>query len=105
MSLALPVHWEVARRAGGAGWILLIAAAWLAAVGLELSGVAHALHHHTIYHSGQIIAGGLGLLGAWQVMTAAMMLPGTLPALVRIERPAAQLIFIATYAAAWTAGL
>lgn len=104
MSLVLPIPGEVpSRRAAAAGWILLIAAAWIAAWWLEVTGVAHVLHHHTIYHSGQIVAGGLALLGAWQVMTAAMMLPGTLPAVARIERPAAQLTFIATYAAAWTA--
>jgi predicted metal-binding membrane protein len=80
----------------------VIAAAWVAAYAMEVSGAAHILHHHTIYHSGQIVAGGLALLVAWQVMTVAMMLPGTLPALLRISRPAAQLAFMATYAAAWT---
>jgi predicted metal-binding membrane protein len=84
-------------------WLSVIGIAWIAAYSLEASGVAHLLHHHTIYHSGQIVAGGLALLGAWQVMTAAMMLPGALPAVLRIERPAAQLAFIAVYGAAWTA--
>ncbi len=83
-------------------WFGVIAIAWMAAYWLEISGGAHVLHHHTIYHSGQILAGGLALLAAWQVMTAAMMLPGTLPAVLRISRPAAQLVFIATYAVAWT---
>ena len=80
----------------------MIAAAWIAAYWLEVSGTAHLLHHHTIFHSGQILAGGLALLGAWQVMTVAMMLPGELPAALRIPRPAAQLAFIAAYAVAWT---
>ncbi len=83
-------------------WLGVIGAAWMAAYWLEVSGAAHLLHHHTIYHSGQIVAGGLALLGVWQVMTAAMMLPGALPAVLRISQPAAQLVFIATYAVAWT---
>jgi predicted metal-binding membrane protein len=83
-------------------WLGVVAVAWMAVYWLEVSGAAHFLHHHTIYHSGQILAGGLALLGAWQVMTAAMMLPGTLPAVLRISRARAQIVFIATYALAWT---
>jgi predicted metal-binding membrane protein len=83
-------------------WPGIIAAAWIGAYWLELSGAAHVLHHHTIYHSGHILAGGLALLGVWQVMTAAMMLPGTLPALLEISHVRAQLVFTAIYAAAWT---
>jgi len=101
---------HVAARDRGAGrlepdfllWLGAIALAWTAAYWLEVSGTAHLLHHHTIYHSGQILTGGLALLAAWQVMTAAMMLPGALPAVLRIGRAAAQLIFLAVYAAAWT---
>lgn len=80
----------------------VISVAWIVAYWLEASGAAHLLHHHTIYHSGQIVTGGLALLAVWQVMTAAMMLPGALPAMLRISQPAAQLAFIATYAVAWT---
>jgi predicted metal-binding membrane protein len=88
-------------------WLGVIGAAWIAAYWLEVSGMAHLLHHHTIYHSGRILAGGVALLGVWQVMTAAMMLPGALPAVRRIGRasssPAgAELVFLAVYAAAWT---
>jgi len=83
-------------------WFGVIAAAWMTAYWLEVNGVAHALHHHTIYHSGQIVAGGLALLAVWQVMTAAMMLPGTLPVVLRISSTPARLVFIATYVAAWT---
>lgn len=83
-------------------WPGVIAAAWIAAYCLEVSGAAHVLHHHTIYHSGHILAGGLELLGVWQVMTAAMMLPGALPTLLDISHGRARLVFIATYAAAWT---
>jgi len=74
--------------------------AWMAATWLELTGTAHVLHHHTIFHSGHIVMGGLALLGAWQVMTAAMMLPGALPA---VRRSGARLQFVATYFVAWTA--
>ena len=84
-------------------WVAAIAAAWIAAWWLELSGVAHQLHHHTIYHSGQIALGGLALLAAWQVMTAAMMLPGALLALHRVANASGQLVFLATYFGAWTA--
>ena len=83
-------------------WLGVIGAAWIAAYWLEVSGAAHLLHHHTIYHSGQIVAGGLALLSVWQVMTAAMMLPVALPAVLRISPRTAQLVFIATYAATWT---
>ncbi len=83
-------------------WLGVIAAAWMAALWLEASGTAHLLHHHTIYHSGHLLLGGLALLGAWQVMTAAMMLPGTLPALLAIGRRNGQLTFLLVYALAWT---
>ena len=84
-------------------WLAAIAAAWIAAWWLEASGVAHQLHHHTIYHSGQIALGGLALLTAWQVMTAAMMLPGALPALHRVANASGQAVFLTTYFGAWTA--
>jgi predicted metal-binding membrane protein len=101
---------HVAARGRGAGrvqpelllWLAAIAVAWMAAYWLEVSGAAHLLHHHTIYHSGQILAGGLGLLAAWQVMTVAMMLPGTLPAVLHIGRARRQMVFLAVYALAWT---
>lgn len=102
---------QVAAGARGVGriqpdvivWLAAIGVAWVAAYWLEVSGAAHLLHHHTIYHSGQILVGGLALLGAWQVMTAAMMLPGALPAVLRVSPGRAQLVFIVAYAAAWTA--
>jgi predicted metal-binding membrane protein len=103
------VEWSKRRRGGARRlqaevvvWPGVIAAAWIAAYWLEVSGGAHVLHHHTIYHSGHILAGGLALLGVWQVMTAAMMLPGTLPAVLGFSRVSAQLVFLATYAIAWT---
>jgi predicted metal-binding membrane protein len=100
----------LAARGQGAGrlqpdllvWLGVIAAAWTAAYWLEVSGTAHILHHHTIYHSGRVVAGGLALLGTWQVMTAAMMLPGALPAVRRIAPATAQVIFLGVYFVAWT---
>jgi predicted metal-binding membrane protein len=83
-------------------WLGIIAGAWIAAYWLEVSGTAHLLHHHTIYHSGRILVGGLALVAIWQVMTAAMMLPGALPAVRRLAPVAAQVIFLGTYFAAWT---
>lgn len=74
----------------------------MVALWLEVGGAAHLLHHHTIYHSGQILLGGVALLGAWQVMTAAMMLPGALPAVLRVSSLHARFTFLAVYAAAWT---
>jgi predicted metal-binding membrane protein len=84
-------------------WLGAIAAAWAAAYWLEASGVSHVLHHHTIFHSGQIATGGLALLGAWQVMTAAMMLPGALPAVRRVGSQHRLVIVLVEYFAAWTA--
>jgi predicted metal-binding membrane protein len=77
-------------------------AAWSASYWFEVSGAAHLLHHHTIYQSGQILTGGLALIGVWLVMTAAMMLPGALPVVIRMPSASDQLTFIATYALAWT---
>jgi predicted metal-binding membrane protein len=106
--MGLPAQVAARGRSGGRvqpelfGWLGAIALAWIAACWLEASGVAHLLHHHTIYHSGQILAGGLGLLAAWQVMTLAMMLPGTLPAVLHAGRASSQLVFLGVYAVAWT---
>ena len=102
---------QVAARARGSEplqldvvvWSGAVAGAWIVAYWLETSGAAHVLHHHTIFHSGQVLAGGLALLGVWQVMTAAMMLPGALPVVLRISPTPGRLVFVGTYAAAWTA--
>ena len=65
-----------------------IAAAWAVSAWAELSGAAVQFHHHTLYESGRPLwVSGLIVLASWQVMTAAMMLPSSLP-------------FIRTYAAA-----
>jgi predicted metal-binding membrane protein len=82
----------------------------------ELSGAAVALHHHTLYHD--VANHGLPLwsavlqvAGAWQFMTAAMMLPSSLP-MIRLymitARPApawrrSLFLFLVAYFAVWTA--
>ena len=56
-----------------------IACAWAVCVWAELSGAAVQFHHHTLYESGRPLwLGALMVLAAWQVMTAAMMLPSSL---------------------------
>jgi len=57
----------------------VIGAAWVVAIGAEMSGVAGQVHHHALYESGRPFwLAALILIGAWQVMTAAMMLPSSL---------------------------
>ena len=86
-----------------------IAAAWLLAVGAQLTGEATLLHHHTLIEGGAPlwIALALFLLG-WQVMIAAMMLPASLPSIGAFSAAAprrrrhALAGFLATYALAWS---
>ena len=57
-----------------------IAVAWVAAVAAEVTGVAGSVHHDSLLESGPAFGPALLLLPlAWQVMTAAMMLPSSLP--------------------------
>jgi predicted metal-binding membrane protein len=89
-----------------------IAAAWAIAAWAELSGTAAQLHHHAIYESGRPFwIGALIVLAAWQVMTAAMMLPSSL-GFIRLyavtaarapEFPLALGLFLGGYFAVWTA--
>jgi predicted metal-binding membrane protein len=87
-----------------------IAAAWVLAVGAQLTGEAVLLHHHALIEGGAPlwIALALFLLG-WQVMIAAMMLPASLPsigafssAVHRARRRHALAAFLSTYALAWS---
>jgi predicted metal-binding membrane protein len=89
-----------------------IGVAWAAALSAELGGLAEAFHHDSLLEGGP--AFGLALLlflVAWQVMTAAMMLPSSLP-LVRMftaasahapDRGAALAAFLGGYALVWSA--
>ena len=54
-------------------------AAWAVCVWAELAGVSTQLHHDALYHSGRPFwLAALIVTGAWQFMTAAMMLPSSL---------------------------
>jgi predicted metal-binding membrane protein len=92
--------------------VAAIAVAWVAAVAAEVSGVAGSVHHDSLLESGPAFGPALLLfLLAWQVMTAAMMLPSSLP-LVRMYmaasahapgRRAALVAFLGGYALVWSA--
>jgi predicted metal-binding membrane protein len=92
--------------------LLGIVAAWAVAVAAEVSGIAGSLHHDSLLEGGPAFGPALLLfLASWQVMTAAMMLPSSLP-LVRMfnaasahvpGRRAAQGAFLGGYALVWSA--
>ena len=89
-----------------------IAIAWALAIAAQAAGDAPKLHHDALIHSSLPRIAALGLfLVAWQAMTAAMMLPSSLP-LVRLFARAsasqpqpgrAMAAFLGGYAAVWTA--
>jgi predicted metal-binding membrane protein len=88
-----------------------VAAAWAAAIAAQASGAASVVHHDDVLADGAPSAGGVLLfLCGWQVMTAAMMLPSSLP-LVRMfaaasarapRRGRALAAFLAAYALVWS---
>jgi predicted metal-binding membrane protein len=89
-----------------------IAGAWLLAIAAQSGGTASSLHHDALIHSGIPYGAALLLfLVAWQAMTAAMMLPSSLPlvrlfatASARQDRPkAAMAAFLGGYALVWSA--
>jgi predicted metal-binding membrane protein len=95
-----------------AGITLAIVAAWVFAFWAERSGVAAALHHDALYRAARPLwASALLLLLTWQVMTAAMMLPSSLPLVsyfIATSRSAPQRegalgLFLLAYFAVWTA--
>ena len=110
----MAVMTRVARiRISATTWVVLavIAVAWCICAWMEASGVAGHLHHHALYHSGMPLwQAGLLLAGAWQVMTAAMMLPSSLPLMVLFgragaaapNRASAFALFILGYFVVWT---
>jgi predicted metal-binding membrane protein len=100
------------RRAAAFPILLVVVAAWTAALAVELTGHASALSH------GSLIEGSLPLpvavvvfVAAWELMIVAMMLPATLPLLnlfaTASSRHAhsvwARTMFIAGYLTVWTA--
>ena len=88
-----------------------IAFAWVLCIWAELSGTAAQFHHHALYESGRPYwFSALLLLLAWQVMTAAMMLPSSLT-FIRMYAataaaapgfPYALSLFLAAYFAVWS---
>jgi predicted metal-binding membrane protein len=89
-----------------------IALAWAASAGAELSGIAHLLHHHTIYEGALEVWSALALFFlAWQLMITAMMLPSSLPlarifaALARGQEHRGTVVaaLLGGYALVWTA--
>jgi predicted metal-binding membrane protein len=98
------------------GLLGAIIAAWIISIWAEVTGATAGFHHHTLYHA--VASGGLPLGAAvlrlaasWQVMTAAMMLPSSLP-MVRLYAMTARRapsfglclsLFLVAYFAVWTA--
>lgn len=89
-----------------------ILAAWALCVWAELSGVAVQFHHHALYESGRPFwSSALIMLGAWQVMTAAMMLPSSLGFIGMYSAaaknapafPASLSLFLIAYFGVWSA--
>jgi predicted metal-binding membrane protein len=91
--------------------VAAVAAAWVAAVAAEASGIAGSLHHDSLLEGGPGFGPALVLfLVGWQVMVAAMMLPSSLP-LVRMfaaasagapDRARVLAAFLGAYAAVWS---
>lgn len=90
----------------------VIAAAWAFCIWSEMSGNAARLHHHALYASRlPYWLAAVVVLGAWQFMTAAMMLPSSL-GFIRLyaatagrapDFPLALSLFLGAYFALWTA--
>jgi predicted metal-binding membrane protein len=84
-----------------------IALAWGVAIAAEASGSAAALHHdHLLAHGLPHWVGVVLFLASWQLMTAAMMLPSSMP-LVKLfwaasRRRAALAAFLGGYALIWS---
>lgn len=88
-----------------------VGAAWLLALGAQVTGNAEALHHDALIEGALPIWATLLLfLLAWQAMIAAMMVPSSLPLISRFAaaarrqpRPVATLAaFFAGYAVVWS---
>jgi predicted metal-binding membrane protein len=113
-SIASPLAAAGSARLRGVPLVLLaaIALAWFAALSAQATGAASLLHHDALIDNGPALWVALpAFLVAWQVMTAAMMLPSSLP-LVRLfaaaaagqPRPRAALAgFLGGYALVWSA--
>lgn len=92
--------------------VAAIGVAWALCVWAELSGVAVRFHHHALYESGRPFwSSALIMLAAWQVMTAAMMLPSSLGFIGMYAAaaknapgfPVALALFLVAYLGVWSA--
>jgi predicted metal-binding membrane protein len=103
-----------AARVRGVPLVVLaaIATAWAAAIAAQASGAADIVHHDEVLADGPPPAATVLLfLAGWQVMTAAMMLPSSLPltrmfAAASAAAPArgrALAAFLGAYALVWSA--
>jgi predicted metal-binding membrane protein len=100
------------RRGAARPVLVAITAAWVLAIGAELSGAAEVLHHDALIEGGPPLWAALGLfLLAWQAMVAAMMLPSSLPLIRLFDAVSrrqegggrARAAFLGGYLAVWTA--
>lgn len=89
----------------------VIVVAWAVCIWAERAGLSAQLHHDALYHSGRPFwLAALIVLGAWQFMTAAMMLPSSLgfiryyaaTAARAPDFPPALVLFLGAYFAVWT---
>lgn len=90
----------------------VIAGAWAVAAWAEASGVAGRFHHHALHDSGiPVWEAAVAVFLTWQVMTAAMMLPTSLPFVIlyaRVARRAPRFrltmaMLLVAYFAVWSA--
>jgi predicted metal-binding membrane protein len=91
--------------------VAAIGVAWAVSIAAEAGGVAHYVHHDVLLEDGPPLWFALiAFLLAWQLMTAAMMLPSSLP-LIRMfgaasrgqPRPGAAMAgFLGGYALVWS---
>ena len=88
-----------------------IVLAWALALGVQLSGRGHALHHDWLIDGGLPLGAGLIVfLLAWQLHLAAMMLPSSLPLFALFSQASegqpssgrVRAAFLGGYASVWT---
>jgi predicted metal-binding membrane protein len=90
---------------------IAIAVSWLVIIGAQVWGVSEAVHHDALVEGDLPLWVSVGVfILAWQSMTAAMMLPTSLP-MVRLfnstsrtqpDRAAVNALFLLAYAVVWT---
>lgn len=90
---------------------VLMVTAWLVVVAAHATGNAAPLHHHALLEDGQSLWFAVpALLVGWQAMTAAMMLPASLPTLrvlgPRFDRSghatSSEAAFLAAFTVVWS---